>query len=97
MKYLLLSLVLLVTDWLWKWQFDAFPSGWTKAILDNLNHGLAGCISWLMVRSWKGASLTDRLILAESALSFVIASLVDVDHFVIARSVYLQVSSAMCC
>ena len=91
MQYVILSAILVLTDWLWLRAFNSVPIGFTKALLDNSNHGFAGAISWLMVRCWQSSQILGRTVLMETSLTFAIASLIDLDHFIEARSIYLEV------
>lgn len=61
-----------------------------KAIIDNSTHGLIGFISWLIViiATKRKMSLSKRLL--EAGLCGFVASIIDVDHFLYARSYRLE-------
>lgn len=85
-KYLALLVTLLVIDYF----LDGVPFTITerekRSVIDNLGHGLTGYLSWLMVRSYNGALLTERLVIMESFICLFVSSLIDVDHFIMAKS-----------
>lgn len=85
-KYLALVVTLLVIDYF----LDDVPFTVSersrRAFIDNLGHGITGYLSWLMVRSYNGALLTERLVLMESFICLVVSCLIDVDHFIQANS-----------
>lgn len=61
-----------------------------QAIFDNVTHGIVGGLSWFIFRiNYK--SFSTRRTLIEVALTTLCASLIDLDHFVAARSFYLNV------
>lgn len=92
MKYLCLSALLIGSDLIIKWKQGDIPGQTLRAFVDNLEHGFAATLSWLMVRTWKGAVLTDKLVLIESFICFALSSLVDIDHFIVARSWKIEVT-----
>lgn len=63
-----------------------------KAINDNLTHGLIGGLSWMVYCVKRRKS---RLIVFEVVLCTLLSSLIDLDHFVAAKSVLLKVSSTL--
>lgn len=67
-----------------------------KAINDNLTHGLIGGLSWMVycVKRRK-SQLGLRLIVFEVVLCTLLSSLIDLDHFVAAKSVLLKVGSTL--
>ena len=59
-----------------------------KAITDSLTHGLVGLVGWTVVT---GASTTLGLLM-EVCCCGVLAAVIDVDHFIAARSFHLEVN-----
>lgn len=102
MKYLLLSCVLIVSD-IFVREINVrhgHPTGvtsfaddpWERAITDNIYHAFMGGISWFMFRSVNGAViLSDNLIIFEGITASFMSSVIDVDHFIEAKSLNLKV------
>lgn len=85
-KYLILILILLTLDYFLSDVPFTIASRIERALIDNLGHGLTGCLSWLMVRCYNEALLTERLVLMESFICFMVSSSIDLDHFIQAAS-----------
>ena len=85
-RYLILILILLTLDYLVSDVPFTVSSRTKRALIDNLGHGLTGFLSWLMVRCYNEALLTERLVLMESLICFMVSSCIDLDHFVEAAS-----------
>lgn len=83
----LLVFIALLGDWLLK----IATKNAHKAIIDNSTHGLIGLISWwiVIIASKRKVPLPKRLL--EAGLSGFVASIIDVDHFIYARSYKLEV------
>ncbi|KAH7947070.1 hypothetical protein HPB52_007501 [Rhipicephalus sanguineus] len=66
---------------------------WIRALADNATHGLIAFLCWLMVsgQPLRKASLLDSL------LSGLFGCAVDVDHFVAARSLKIEVTEPSAC
>ena len=62
------------------------PSGILRAISDSVTHGLVGFFSWAVI-----TGLRSRADLLQCGVSFMLASIIDLDHFIAARSLKLQV------
>ena len=64
-----------------------------KAVCDNATHGVVGLLSWLIVSMSANCSLMSSIKASwkEILLAGMISSVVDVDHFIQAGSVSLQV------
>ena len=86
-----ITLILLTADWL------VYRNGATqkyhlfRVMTDNLTHGLVGGWCWAvacLLAGWSG-----RCNVVETFLCFAMASAVDVDHFIAARSIFLKVCS----
>lgn len=60
-----------------------------KAVSDNLVHGLIGGLSWMVYCVKRRKS---QLGLLEVVLCTLLSSLIDLDHFVAAKSVLIKVS-----
>ena len=62
-----------------------------KAVVDSSTHGLIGFISWLIVVTAlkRKVSISKRLL--EAGFCGSVASIIDVDHFIYARSYKLEV------
>lgn len=63
-----------------------------KAISDNLTHGSVGLVSYLIVviEYRTSITITEQILLIGAC--FILACLIDVDHFVVARSWKLVVN-----
>ncbi|KAK3095295.1 hypothetical protein FSP39_012920 [Pinctada imbricata] len=64
---------------------DIVPNNHLRAVLDNLTHGLIGFWSWAVV-----VGLRTRTDFLQCFLAFILASVIDVDHFLAAKSLRLQ-------
>ncbi|KAH8021539.1 hypothetical protein HPB51_015935 [Rhipicephalus microplus] len=66
---------------------------WLRALADNATHGLIAFLCWVMVsgRTLRKASLL------ESLLSGLFGCAVDVDHFLAARSLKIEVTETTAC
>lgn len=65
---------------------------WTVALVDNLTHALIGCLSWLSVSLGKSTNVRDdKIMCREIVCCGLIASLIDLDHFLSAFSWKLAV------
>ena len=64
-----------------------------KAISDNTTHILIGVISWFIIIYKVKTSLSGNIktSLGELVVSGAISSLIDIDHFILARSIHLKV------
>lgn len=62
---------------------------WLRALSDNAVHGMIGMWSWAVVTGVKKANL------GEVILAGCLASVIDVDHFVLARSLSLKAALAL--
>lgn len=62
-----------------------------RALLDNCGHGLIAFLSWLSVAGMSKRGLTESLLCA------VMASAIDLDHFVMAKSFTLKVCQFTTC
>ena len=70
-------------------------SHYYRAAVDNFTHGLVGLLSWAIVigavppiNCWQ---------LGEIILCGVLSSILDADHFIAAKSIYLQVWNVLTC
>ena len=64
----------------------------TKAIFDNITHAAIGVITWINTHHYfSRASTFSARIFCHSILCGFIASAIDVDHFITARSLHLKV------
>ena len=63
-----------------------------RALTDSVTHGIIGGVSWMVVL---GESALSRSGVTQFFLGFILASVVDVDHFIMARSLKLQVTINM--
>jgi len=61
---------------------------WRKALADNLTHAVVSGLSWLLVLDIAG--FTSRYGMLELLLSIVLGSVIDLDHFITARSVKIM-------
>lgn len=61
-----------------------------RCVTDNLTHFCLGIISWLIVTSYEKFSV--RLVF-KSLICGIFASLIDVDHFLMAKSLNLKVQN----
>lgn len=60
---------------------------WAIAFVDNATHALIGCLSWLSVSLGKSATVRNNSVsFKETILCGLLASLIDVDHFLTAAS-----------
>ncbi|CAH0552671.1 unnamed protein product [Brassicogethes aeneus] len=60
-----------------------------QAIFDNATHGIIGGVSWFLVRhNFKNVSAVDTI--NEVAACTFIACFIDIDHFLKAKSIYLE-------
>lgn len=66
----------------------------TRALVDLLTHGLIGFLSWAVVlyRTELYRNHLSKPIMAEVFVCGTLASFIDVDHFIAARSYRLEVS-----
>ena len=76
----------LVIDLLKKILF--FKENLLRALMDNASHGLIGLISWLVV-SYPNTDIYELI------ASGAIASFIDLDHFISARSLYLSDATSL--
>lgn len=60
--------------------------GWMRAIIDNSTHGAVGLLSWMVVLGGGCNSHGAQQIF----LCGILASLVDIDHFIAAKSIHLK-------
>ncbi|XP_013775206.1 transmembrane protein 267-like [Limulus polyphemus] len=72
-------------------------SDFLRALIDNITHGLIAVISWVLVavsgtatRSDEPSSIFLKSLLAEALLCGLIACVVDLDHFMMAKSFRLK-------
>lgn len=84
---LLLAIVAVVGDWF----VNHTNLHIYKALFDNSTHSIIGGLTWFIV-SLKLRQKTVWFRLSEVGLCALIASLIDVDHFLMARSVHLKVT-----
>ncbi|RWS28293.1 transmembrane protein C5orf28-like protein [Leptotrombidium deliense] len=61
-----------------------------RAVGDNATHGAIAAISWFMVSVLKHAPLFDKTSLTNCSLCLIFACIIDVDHFIAARSFNLK-------
>lgn len=70
-------------------------SKWFQSVCDNVTHGIVAAVATLILVQ----EFSNRLQLFEQRLliagGFVMASLMDVDHFIEARSIHLEVRDIM--
>jgi hypothetical protein len=60
-----------------------------RALFDSSAHIVLGCISWIIVTLYRGINLKSR---GELLLAALFSAGVDLDHFIAARSLNLQVN-----
>ncbi|XP_022106605.1 transmembrane protein 267-like [Acanthaster planci] len=63
-------------------------SRYYRAVVDNFTHGLVGLLSWAIVIETVLPSNCHQL--GEILLCGVLSSILDADHFIVAKSIYLQ-------
>lgn len=80
--------VSLLGDEIVRWNANSLQ---TKAVCDNLTHAINGILCALIItlRTNYPFSWNERLLLMQ--LGGLIASFIDLDHFIVARSILLQV------
>lgn len=61
-----------------------------KALCDNCTHALVAALSWLIVCVWSRYKNLNQIYVETFACAF-IASAIDLDHFLVARSTNLKV------
>lgn len=63
-----------------------------RALVDNSSHGLIGLISWLIIvlKSYKYKTYLINPY-CDVIVSWIIASVIDIDHFILAKSFKLKV------
>lgn len=61
-----------------------------KALCDNGTHAVIAAISWLIVCIWSKYTNVNQLCI-ETVICGIIASAIDLDHFLVARSTSLKV------
>lgn len=92
-KQLILSILLCATCILGDKLLNIYnnKSSYTKALIDNLTHGLVGCFTAaIIVNEFKDRlSLNEQLLLEIFCTIF--SSIIDVDHFIEAKSFSLHV------
>ncbi len=74
-----------------KLPFSVVSRNWLRAVTDSATHGLVGASSWAAVMLRTNGSASPW---AEVTLAGVLASSVDVDHFIAARSLDLKVNNS---
>ncbi len=76
----------------WEEKWKAVPQGVVaRAILDNVVHGVVGGWAWANSVIALGGQLTSTFRLLQVACCVAMASVLDLDHFVAARSVAMKV------
>jgi hypothetical protein len=94
-KYLTLSLILvtisLIGDQLLQIKRPLVNS-YLIAICDNLIHAFIANISWILIIVSKGTPILESMVLLQSLISAIIASVIDLDHVIAAHSFDLKVS-----
>ena len=68
-----------------------WKNNYSIALVDNLTHGIIGSISWIMISVSKGALINEYSIIFQSIICFLVSSLIDLDHVVVAKSFDLRV------
>ena len=68
--------------------------GLLKALSDNITHILIGVLSWFIIIYNVKTALSENLQthLAQCAAAAAISSLIDIDHFIMAKSIHLEVN-----
>ena len=94
-KYLTLLVTLLVIDYFLDGVPFTMANPEKRAVTDNLGHGLTGYLSWLMVRCYNGALLSERLVLLEAFICLFVSCFIDVDHFIQANSVSIMDATSL--
>lgn len=69
---------------------------WLRAAGDSVTHGLVGSASWAAVIV-KGTNIWSTTTWTKVLLAGVVASSIDLDHFLEAKSLSLKVSIQVCC
>lgn len=92
-KIILLTLLLLPLTYLGDTVLFKCQILIVKAVVDNITHGLIGLITWYIVylRSSKSCCIFGHSSY-EMLLSYFMASAIDVDHFLMAGSINLNVN-----
>ena len=88
---LLLPAVCMTGDHLLSYQFIR-SNMYRRSLTDSITHGIIGGVSWMIVL---GESALSRSGVTQFFLGIILASVVDVDHFIMARSLKLQVTINM--
>lgn len=68
-------------------------SHWKKAIIDNVTHGIVGALAAAVVLFNFKDRITVSEIIILIVLACVLSSVIDVDHFIEARSFHIHVST----
>lgn len=64
-----------------------------QAIFDNATHGVIGGLSWFLICINYKKELSSSYVVLETAACSFLSSLIDVDHFIAAKSLNLTVIS----
>lgn len=67
-----------------------------KALSDNITHAIIGMITWINVHYYLGrVKFIGGRIVAQSAVCGLISSVIDIDHFILARSFHLKDATSL--
>lgn len=78
----------------WEDKWKALPQGVAaRAAVDNLVHGVVGGWTWANAVVLLGGQLTSTVRVLQVACCVAMASVIDLDHFIAARSIAVKVSA----